>query len=76
MIDWNVIYWAFIVICLMPTAEMLIDIIRMLILLIRENYKFEAFVCRIKKDDYVDERLLDDALRLARIRVGIARKYT
>ncbi len=43
MIDWNVLCWTLVFVAAMPAAELLIDLIRITVLLIREDCKYKAF---------------------------------
>lgn len=75
MIDYNILWWTGMVICGLPFTAMLVDIARCLVLLVREYYNYEAFSYRLKKHDYVDMQLLNDATKLSKKRISIARKY-
>jgi fumarate reductase subunit D len=75
MIDWNVAYWTLIFVGSLPFISLLINLIRMIVLLVREVYAFNAYLHRLIKHGYIDLKLLNKAKKLESIRLKIAKKH-
>ncbi len=75
MIDLEIINYTFLAVAFIYAGSVFVDIATLSILLFIETRKWNSFILKVEKDDFIDDILMDEVILLMNKRRRIASKY-